>query len=79
MANRRVVTVKAKLRGQDHEVECKVKGTRISRPGDAVFEMADLTVHDLPEGLPDGIYQLEYEGSGERIRKTGSRWELEPF
>ena len=76
MASDKRVVVDARLRGMDRDVPCKVAGIRTSAPGAAVFEIKNVSIANAPKNLPDGIYEVVYEGSGERARKTGDYWEL---
>ena len=54
----------------------KGPGIQTSASSAAVFEIKDFRIVTAQAKLPDGIYEVEYEGSGERVRKTGDVWEM---
>ena len=76
MTDGKRVVVEARLKGMDRNVPCKVAGLQTSAPGAAVFEIRNISIVDVPKNLPDGMYEVEYVGSGERVRKTGNTWTL---
>jgi hypothetical protein len=76
MSKGKHLVVDGRLRGMDREVHCKVAGLQVSPPGAAVFEMTDISIVDAPQGLPDGIYELVFKDSGERVTKAGETWQL---
>jgi hypothetical protein len=73
-ANR--IVVNGRLKGMDRDIPCKVSGFQTNSPDDTVFAMTDLSLVDPPQDLPDGIYELDYEGSGERFTKHDGLWKL---
>jgi len=64
----------------DRDIPCKISGVQVTTPGvsldDTVFEIEDIALVDPPADLPDGIYELEYEGSAERFTKHDGVWQL---
>jgi hypothetical protein len=76
MSDAKRIVVNGRLKGMDRDIPCKISGRKISRADSTVFEMTDLGIIDPPKGLPDGIYELDYEGSAERFTKTGDLWQL---
>ena len=76
MSNANRIVVNGRLKGMNRDIPCKVSGIQTNIPGDTVFAMADLALIDPPEDLPDGIYELDYEGSAERFTKHNGLWKL---
>jgi hypothetical protein len=70
------IVVDGRLKGMGRDIPCKVSGIRVSGADTTVFEMTELGIVDPPEDLPDGIYELEYQGSAERFTKHEGVWKL---
>jgi hypothetical protein len=57
------VIVEGRLQGMNWKVHCRGAGLRTSSPDAVLFEIRDISILDVSEDLPDGIYELDYEGS----------------
>jgi hypothetical protein len=76
MSNGKRIVVDGRLKGMGRDIPCKVSGIRVSAAQMTVFEMTDIGIVNPPQDLPDGIYELDYEGSGERFTKHEDVWKL---
>ncbi len=80
MSDKKRILVNGRLKGMDRDIPCKVSGLKVPRAATSldatVFEIRDIALVDPPKDLPDGIYELAYEGSGERFTKHGDVWQL---
>jgi hypothetical protein len=76
MTHQKSVVVDGRLQGMGLDLACKVEGTLAGPSTLTVFQMTIESITGVPADLPEGIYQLEYEGSAERVRKTGDQWNV---
>jgi len=63
------------LRGGGHEVNCIVRATKVSLPGEpSVFEYVDYFIEKVSKPLPDGLYQLLAQAKTISLRYQNGSW-----
>jgi hypothetical protein len=60
--------------GNGDRSECTVGAIKVALPGTALFEYARFSIHHEPSGLPDGDYEVAFEGKVVALRKQGFAW-----
>jgi hypothetical protein len=65
------------LRGMGREEKCIVSATEVSLPG-IPSEYTKCSIHQAPSDLPEGHYEVEYEGRIARIQKFQGMWVTAP-
>ena len=71
---RETVLVKGELRGMGHNSPCLVRAVKVSLPKLDVWEYVKAEVFEAPEELPDGVYEVNFEGRKVRAKKTFDGW-----
>ena len=75
MASRREnVILAAQLRGMGREVDCTVSAVKVSLPGTHLYEYTRLTILGEPTDLPDGQYEVAYDGRRDRVQRKFGAW-----
>ena len=59
------------------EALCVVMGTRKTRPDGKAGELLRLSVFQEPENLPDGPYELRFQGQIEKVWRKAGFWVAE--
>lgn len=59
------------LTGMGREAFCVVMGTRRTKPDGSAGELVRLSVYKEPPKMPDGPYDLAFEGQTEKVWRTG--------
>ena len=75
-SNRKIVMKRGTLRGMGFEAECLVTATEVSLPNSGLPpEYARMSIHRVSIGnLPDGPYEVSFDGRWERVQKRGDGW-----
>jgi hypothetical protein len=73
--HREVVLLSGRLLGMGREASCSLNALRISLPGTIVSHFASFNIHQAPRDLPDGKYQVTFEGGTVPFEKRGSKWQ----
>lgn len=73
-SHRKNVMLAGRLRRIDQEVECTVRAVKVSLPGTAMYEYTNLMILDEPRNLPDGQYEVTYDGQTRKVQRTSGAW-----
>jgi len=66
---------RAKLKGMGHEAECNVSGSLKSLPGSNIPpEPTKLDISGEPSNLPDGLYEVSFDGHTKSFRRKDGFW-----
>jgi hypothetical protein len=76
---REFVTLAGILKGQNMELPCTVSAAKVSIPNLDIWEYVSAEVADAPSALPDGRYELQFEGRRMNTMKHGGRWDSGTF
>jgi hypothetical protein len=71
---RETVTLAGTLKGHDLELPCTIKAVKVSAPKLDISEYVKAQVIDAPPILPDGNYELHFEGRSLNTTKLNGRW-----
>lgn len=70
-----VLLLDGELKGVEYLVPCRVWATKVSLPRLEIWEYVRAEVADAPGGLPDGPYEVCFEGRRMKVRKVSGVWE----
>lgn len=68
------VTLSGRLKGMEHEAECKVSAFEVPVPGSNGFEYALVMICDAPHDLPDGRYHLTFDSRAIPVQRHNGAW-----
>ena len=71
---REAVLLEGVLRGMDLEAPCTIRAVKVSLPQLDIWEYVAADVVRAPSDLPDGAYEVSFEGRKMRFRKTSQGW-----
>lgn len=74
MSTRPTFTVKGRLEGMGREVECLVMGFKVFLANGKEHPFPKLSIHNEPKDLPDGVYEVSFEGKTQPMRRKGNFW-----
>lgn len=74
MLTRPTFTVKGRLKGMGREAECLVIGAKVVLPDRKEHPIPKLSIHNEPKDLPDGVYEVSFEGRNQPMRRKGNFW-----
>ncbi len=77
-SNRETVIAAGQLKGMGHEAACTVSAVKVSLPQLNISEYVKCDIHLAPQDLPDGPYQVTFEGRTMKVKKLGADWLDEP-
>ena len=72
--HRESVTLPGSLRGLGRAATCTIIAEKVSLPGTNLYEYARLLISDEPKDLPDGRYNLVYEGGTVPLQLHRGAW-----
>jgi hypothetical protein len=70
--------LQGQLKGMGHEAVCTVAAVKVSLPSSNVWEYAKCSIHNAPADLPDGQYEVTFNGRVERVKKERGFWLASP-
>jgi hypothetical protein len=73
-SSRETVMMAGKLKGMGHEAGCTVSAVMVSFPELDIAEYVKCDIHLAPLDLPDGPYQVTFEGRTMKVKKLGGDW-----
>jgi len=76
---REAVITSGQLSGMGHETSCTISAIRISLPQLNISEFVKCDILLAPLDLPDGPYQVTFEGRTMKIKKLDGDWLNERF
>jgi hypothetical protein len=68
------VTLSGRLKGMEHETECKVSSFEVPVPGSNGYEYALVMICDAPHDLPDGRYHLTFDSRAIPVQRHNGAW-----
>jgi hypothetical protein len=73
-SHREVVMLQGKLRGMGREASCILSAIKISSPltGHPNFTKCD--IHQAPDDLPDGRYEVTFGGQTAKVKNGNGFW-----
>jgi len=73
-SSREIVMMAGQLKGMGHEAVCTVSAVMVSLPQLNIAEYVKCDIHLAPLDLPDGPYQVTFEGRTMTVKKQGGDW-----
>jgi hypothetical protein len=73
-SHRETVMMAGRLKGMGYEAECTVSAIKVSLPQLDIWEYVRCDIHFAPENLPDGLYQVSFEGRTMQVKKLDGDW-----
>jgi hypothetical protein len=64
------VLVQGVLRGKEREAQCVVRAVKVSLPKLDVWEYVSADIYSAPSDLPDGVYDVSFEGRRMKVNKS---------
>jgi hypothetical protein len=74
MSHREITIMNGILKGMGREEVCRVSGVKVSMPGTTVSHFAKLQITNAPNDLPEGHYEVTFNGQTDKVRKTNGFW-----
>jgi hypothetical protein len=71
---RESVTLAGTLKGQNMELPCTIEAVKVSLPKLDIWEYVKADVAEAPSTLPDGEYELFFEGRRMKAMKRAGCW-----
>jgi len=76
---RETVLVHGVLHGTDVQSPCVVRAVKVSIPRLDVFEYVKAEIAEAPAELPEGHYQLVFEGRKMQVHRHSGDWRVKGF
>ena len=73
-SHRETVMMTGRLKGMGREAECTLSAVKISLPLINIWEYVNCDIHFAPENLPDGQYEVTFEGRTIQVKKLDGYW-----
>jgi hypothetical protein len=68
------VRIPGRLFGAGRNVECTVFAQKKSLPGTDHYEYAHASIMGEPKDLPDGFYDVAFDGRTIKVQRMGGAW-----
>jgi hypothetical protein len=75
VSNREAVLVSGTLKGMSHQVSCMVRAVKVSLPNLDIWEYVSADIAQASSELPDGAYDVSFEGRKMNVKKIAGNWE----
>ena len=72
---REAVLVSGTLEGMSHQVPCMVRAVKVSLPNLDILKWVRADIAHAPSELPDGVYNVSFEGQSMKVKKIAGNWE----
>jgi hypothetical protein len=72
---REAVLVSGTLNGMNYQVPCMVRAVKVSLPNLEILKWVRADIADAPSELPDGAYNVSFEGRTVKVKKFAGNWE----
>lgn len=79
ISSREVVMLSGTLKGANHEAPCTVRAIKVSLPNLDIWEYVSAAIAQAPSELPDGAYNVSFEGRTMKVRKVAGNWHIGAF
>jgi hypothetical protein len=73
-SHREIVMMTGRLKGMGREAECTVSAVKVSPPHLNIPEYVKCDIHLAPENLPDGRYEVTFEGKTMEVKLLYGLW-----
>ena len=73
-SQRELVMLDGRLNGMGRELACTISALRVSMTDTSVYEYERLMIFDAYEALPDGRYDLTFEGRTISVERRNGAW-----
>ena len=73
-SHRETVMMTGRLKGMGREAECTVSAVKLSLPLLNIWEYVNCDIHLAPENLPDGRYDVTFEGKTMEVKLLDGFW-----
>jgi len=73
-SQRESVVIQGRLRGMGYAVPCMLVAVKVTLPSLDMFEYVKCEVVNAPAHLPDGQYEVSFEGRAMEVQKLDGRW-----
>jgi hypothetical protein len=74
MSHREIKVMSGHLKGMGREAKCLVSAVQVSMPGTNVSHYAKCKIQNAPDDLPEGSYQVTFDGQTENVKKSNGFW-----
>ena len=74
ISSREAVLLSGTLKGATHEAPCTVKAIKVSLPNLDIWEYVSADIAQAPFELPDGTYNVSFEGRTMKVKKVAGNW-----
>jgi len=76
---RESVLVSGTVTSSESSAKCTVKAIKISVPKLDLWEYVSAEVFEAPAELPDGAYDVVFEGRKMKVNKVAGTWQARPL
>ena len=73
-SQRETAMMAGQLKGMGHEAECVVSVVKVSIPHLNISEYVECDIHLAPEDLPDGLYEVTFQGRTMEVNRLDGDW-----
>src|ERR1039458_6354988 len=73
-SHRETVKIAGRLNGMGYEAGCMVSAVKVSLPHLNISEYVECDIHLAPKNLPDGSYEVSFEGRRMQAKKLDGDW-----
>jgi hypothetical protein len=74
-STRDVVLLQGVLKQMKSEMPCSVRAVKVCLWTLGISEYVSAEVADAPSELPDGLYQVAFEGRSMKVQKIAGHWQ----
>ena len=74
-STRDVVLLQGVLKQMRREIPCTVRAVKVCLWTLGISEFVSAEIADAPSELPDGDYQIGFEGRSMKVQKVAGHWE----
>ena len=73
-SHRETVMIAGRLKGMGYEAGCTVNAVKVTLPQLNIWEYVKCDIHLAPKNLPDGSYEVIFEGRTMQAKKLDGDW-----
>ena len=73
-SHRETVMIAGRLKGMRYEAGCMVNAVKVSLPQLNIWEYAKCDIHLAPKNLPNGSYEVSFEGRRMQAKRLDGYW-----
>jgi hypothetical protein len=72
---REAVLVSGTLKGMNHQAQCMVRAVKVSLLNLDILKYVRADIVQAPSELPDGAYNVSFDGRTMKVKKIAGNWE----